>query len=318
MRKITDVIVKLRYVFLVLFLVAAGFSFYLSTKVNINEDIMKYLPSSSETKIGKDIMDESFTQQNSSVLNVLFKDLEEDEKQDTLKKLENINDVHSVDYDTTTTYNKENYTLYVLHVDDYADSEKAINVYNEVSENFKTAGMSGSIYDENKPILQLSIVVIAIICAMIILVILSDSYIEPFLYLISIGIAVFINKGTNIMFDSVSSITNSIVAILQLALSMDYSIMLSNRYKQEKENYNNKLDAMKEALYQSFKSITSSSVTTIVGLLALVFMSFTIGKDLGFVLAKGVLLSLVSIFFCLPALLLLFDPFILKNHLNST
>jgi predicted RND superfamily exporter protein len=317
MRKITDVIVKLRYVFLVLFLVAAGFSFYLSTKVNINEDIMKYLPSSSETKIGKDIMDESFTQQNSSVLNVLFKDLEEDEKQDTLKKLENINDVHSVDYDTTTTYNKENYTLYVLHVDDYADSEKAINVYNEVSENFKTAGMSGSIYDENKPILQLSIVVIAIICAMIILVILSDSYIEPFLYLISIGIAVFINKGTNIMFDSVSSITNSIVAILQLALSMDYSIMLSNRYKQEKENYNNKLDAMKEALYQSFKSITSSSVTTIVGLLALVFMSFTIGKDLGFVLAKGVLLSLVSIFFCLPALLLLFDPFILKTHKKS-
>ena len=317
MRKMTDAIVKLRYVFLCLFIALSVFSLYLSTKVNINEDIMKYLPSSSETKIGKDIMDTAFIEQDSSILNVMFKSLDEEEKQDTLKKLENIDGVSSVDYDTTDTYNKEKYTLYVLHVDDYADSKQAADVYAYVDDHFKTAGMSGSIYDENKPILQLWIVAVAITCAMIILIILSDSYIEPFLYLISIGIAVFINKGTNIMFDSVSSITNSIVAILQLALSMDYSIMLSNRYKQEKEKHDNKLDAMKEALYQSFKSIASSSITTIVGLLALVFMSFTIGRDLGFVLAKGVLLSLVSIFFCLPALLLILDNLITKTHKKS-
>lgn len=317
MKKTTDLIVKLRYVFLCLFLVGAGFSFYLSKQVRINEDIMKYLPSSSETKIGKDIMDEAFAEQASSTLNVMFKDLGEEEKQDIRKELEQIDGVHSVSYDATDTYNKDNYTLYVLHVEDYADAEKAKHVYNYVHDHFKTSGLSGSIYEENKPILQLSIVAIAIVCAMVILIILSDSYIEPFLYLISIGIAVFINKGTNIMFDSVSSITNSIVAILQLALSMDYSIMLSNRYKQEKEKQENKLEAMKEALYQSFKSIASSSVTTIVGLLALVFMSFTIGRDLGFVLAKGVLLSLVSIFFCLPALLLLFDHLIQKTHKKS-
>ncbi len=202
-------------------------------------------------------------------------------------------------------------------MDDYDHSEVATNVYNYVKDHFKVAGMSGSIYDENKLILQLWIVILAISSAMIILIILSDSYLEPWLYLISIGIAVFINKGTNIMFDQVSSITNSIVAILQLALSMDYSIMLSNRYKQEKKKHANKIEAMKEALYHSFKSISSSSVTTIVGLAALVFMSFTIGKDLGLVLAKGVLLSLISIFFCLPALLLIFDHLIEKTKKKS-
>lgn len=317
MKRLTDFIVKGRYVFLAIFTVLAGVSLYLSTKVNINEDIMKYLPVNSETKVGKDIMDEEFAEQDSSVLNVMFKDLTETEKEDTLKKLEEIDGVSSVSYENTDEYNKDNYTLYVLNVNDYDHSEVSTNVYNYVKDNFKTAGMSGSIYDENKPILQIYVVIVAIACAMIILIILSDSYIEPWLYLISIGIAVFINKGTNIMFDSVSSITNSIVAILQLALSMDYSIMLSNRYKQEKKTHKNKLDAMKEALYQSFTSISSSSVTTIVGLLALVFMSFTIGKDLGFVLAKGVLLSLVSIFFCLPALLLIFDDLIMKTKKKS-
>ncbi len=317
MRKITDFIVKGRYVFLALFVVVALFSLYLSTKVNINEDIMKYLPKTSETKIGKDIMDEEFTEQDFSVLNVMFKGLTNNEKEDTLKKLQSIDGVSSVDYENTEEYNKDEYTLYVLNVDDYNDSDTAANVYNYVKDNFKTAGMNGFIYDENKPVLQLWIVILAIACAMVILIILSDSYVEPWLYLISIGIAVFINKGTNIMFDSVSSITNSIVAILQLALSMDYSIMLSNRYKQEKLNHSNKIDAMKEALYHSFKAISSSSVTTIVGLVALVFMSFTIGKDLGFVLAKGVLLSLISIFFCLPALLLIFDDLIAKTKKKS-
>ena len=317
MRKLTDFIVKGRYVFLSLFVVLAGFSLFLSTKVNINEDIMKYLPLTSETKIGKDIMDQEFAEQDSSVLNVMFKGLSDTEKKDTLKKLEGIDGVSSVDYDDTDEYNKDKYTLYVLNVDDYDHSETAANVYNYVNDNFKTAGMSGPIFDENSPVLQFWIVIVAIACAMVILIILSDSYIEPWLYLISIGIAVFINKGTNIIFDSVSSITDSIAAILQLALSMDYSIMLSNRYKQEKKTHEDKIDAMKEALYQSFKSISSSSVTTIVGLIALVFMSFTIGKDLGFVLAKGVLLSLICIFFCLPALLLIFDNLIAKTKKKS-
>ena len=312
MRKVTDFIVKARYVFLTLFVILAIFSLYLGTKVNINEDIMKYLPETSEIKIGKDIMDEEFIEQDSSVLNVMFKGLSDTEKEDTLKKLESINGVSSVLYENTDEYNRDKYTLYVLNVDDYDHSKTAENVYNEVNE-MKPEAMSGSIYSEWKPVLQIWIVVVAIAMAMIILTILSESYIEPWLYLISIGIAVFINKGTNIIFPSVSNITDSIVAILQLALSMDYSIMLSNRYRQEREKEKDKTKAMKNALYNSFKAILSSSITTVVGLLALVFMSFTIGRDLGLVLAKGVVLSLVSIFFCLPGLLVLCDKLIMNS-----
>ena len=312
MRKITDFIVKKRYFFLILFSVLAIFCLYLNTKVNINEDIMKYLPKDSETKIGKDIMDSEFAKQDTSTLNVMFKGLSD--KKEILEKLEKVEGVSSVKYEDNDKYNKDDYTLYILEVSDYADSKTSTDVYHYVKDNFHTVGMSGTIYDENKPLLQLWIVILAILCAMVILTILSESYVEPWLYLISIGIAVFINKGTNIIFDSVSSITDSIVAILQLALSMDYSIMLSNRYQQEKEKHHDNIIAMKEALYHSFAAISSSSVTTIVGLLALVFMSFTIGKDLGFVLAKGVLLSLLSIFFCLPALLLIFDKLITKTR----
>ena len=317
LKKITDFIVEKRYFFLIIFILLSGLCLFLSTKVTINDDIMKYLPKSSETKIGKDIMDEEFLEQDTSTLNVMLKDLSKKEKQEAVKKLEKIEGVTSVEYEDTEEYNKKNASLYILTVDDYADSKTATNVYETVKKNFKKVEMNGTIYEENKPILQLWIVILAIACAMVILIILSDSYIEPWLYLLSIGIAVFINKGTNIIFPSVSSITDSITAILQLALSMDYSIMLSNRYKQEKEKQKDKKKAMKEALYHSFKAISSSSVTTIVGLLALVFMSFTIGKDLGFVLAKGVLLSLISIFFCLPALLLIFDDLIAKTKKKS-
>lgn len=317
MKKVTDFIIEKRNIFLILFVLLAGISLYLSKNVRINEDIMEYLPKSSETKIGNDIMSKEFSKQETSILNVMFKNLSEEEKEKTLIHLNSIKGVSSVDYEDTQEYNIREYTLYVVNVDDYADSSTAETVYKEIEKNFNFVGMSGSIYDANKPVLHTSIVILAISCAMIILIILSDSYVEPFLYLITIGIAIFINKGTNIIFDSVSSITDSITAILQLALSMDYSIMLSNRFKQEKEITKDKVKAMKNALYQSFKSISSSSITTIVGLLALVFMSFTIGQDLGFVLSKGVLLSLICIFVCLPALLLLFDNIIAKNHKKS-
>ena len=177
MRRITDFIVNKRYVFLSFFIILSVFSIYLSTKVKINEDIMKYLPLTSETKIGKDIMDKEFEEQDSSVLNVMFKSLTKSEKEETLNKLENIDGVSSVLYENTDEYNKDKYTLYILNVDDYDHSKTATNVYNYVKDNFKTAGMSGSIYDENKPILQLWIVIVAIACAMVILTILSDSHI---------------------------------------------------------------------------------------------------------------------------------------------
>lgn len=290
----------------------------------------EYLPSDSETRIGMDIMDKEFEEEKESYLNIMFKNLAEEEKEDMYQRLSTLDGVSSVDYEKESEeYNSNEYTLYTINVDDTEDSKTAASVYETVNEEFKDYEFytSGDIKDRNMTILPTWILVLAVVIVAIILIIMCESYIEPFLFLICIGIAVLLNNGTNIIFGTVSNVTSSIAAILQLALSMDYSIMLINRYRQEKENYTDKVKAMKEALYKSFSSISSSSLTTIVGLVTLVFMSFTIGKDLGLVLAKGVLLSLLVIFTCLPALILMCDraitktkkkaPNITLNHLGN-
>lgn len=314
MRKVTDFIVNRNKLILILFLVLSIFCIYLMGKVNINSDMSKYLPKTSETKIGNDIMNKEFDPIKSSTLYVMFENL--DDKDKTLKEIENIKNVDSVFYSETKKYKNKKYDLFTINVKDTSDSKVASNVYNEVNKQFKNEKITldGDIAQQNTPVLPTWIVALAISTAVLILLIMSDNLIEPFLILYSVGIAVFLNKGSNIIFDNVSSVTDGIVAVLQMALSMDYSIILINRFKQEKKHFKTNKEAMKEALYKSVGAIASSSLTTIVGLLVLVFMSFTIGRDLGIVLAKGVLLSLVSIFFCLPGLLLMFDKLILKTH----
>ena len=313
MQKITDFIVEKRLWIFIIFIILTILAVFSTKFTKINYDIMEYLPKSSDVRKGLDIMEDNFDDEMSS-LDIMLKDLSDEDKTKSLEYLKNLKYVDEVEYEDNEYYNKDNYTLYVLNLDYDSSSKEAKQVYTEVVEHFKDnlVDTSGSISSENKNVLPFYIVVIAVLSALVILIIMSESYIEPFLFLFAILIAVFLNKGTNFIFGSVSNITNSIAAILQMALSMDYSIMLMNRYRQEREGEEDKVKAMKKALYHSFKSISSSSVTTIVGLLALVFMSFTIGKDLGFVLAKGVLFSLVSIFTILPFLILLFDKLIFK------
>ena len=315
MKKFTDFIINKRYFILVLFIILTIFSGILASKVKINHDISKYLPDTSETRIGMNIMEKEFSETETSTLNLMFENLENEKKQEIKSELESIDNVESVDYDDSENYNKDNYTLYVITVDDVSDSDKAKSVYNQVTEKYKdyTFYTSGNVSEANKNVLPLWIIVLAVASALVLLLIMCESYVEPFLFLTSILMAVVLNKGTNIIFPNVSHITNSIAAILQMALSMDYSIMLMNRYNQEKKSEKDKVKAMKNALYKAFQAISSSSVTTIAGLLALVFMSFKIGKDLGFVLAKGVLFSLICIFFVLPSLILMFDKWIVKT-----
>ncbi len=313
MKKITDFIVEKRNYILILFIILAGISLYVSTKVNINYDIAKYLPKTSETRIGMDIMEEHFDELKESNLNVMFKGLSDDEKDKIYEELKDLDGVASISYDDSSKYNKDDYTLFVLNVDDVSDSKTSFDLYEEVLSRYEDAYLGGSIVNSNREVLNIWVVFFAIVAAMIILILMCESYVEPFLFLFTIGLGVFLNKGTNIFLPSVSNITSSIAAILQMALSMDYSIMLMNRYSEEREHEKNKVKAMKEALYHAFSAISSSSVTTIVGLLALIFMSFTIGRDLGFVLAKGVLFSLICIFTCLPGLIILFDDWIRKT-----
>lgn len=305
-----------RYLFVALFFILAIISIVVQNKVTINYDITKYLPNTSEMKKGLSIMEEEF-KNDDGILNIMFKGLKENEKETIKKELQNFDHVNKVEYREESSNQKE-YTLYTVSVDG-KDKKVGDQVYQKIMDQYENyhVSTSGNIAERNKAVLPMYVVVIAVLSALVILIIMSSSYVEPFLFLFSILIAVALNKGTNLFLGEVSNITDSISAILQMALSMDYSIMLMNRYNQEKQVEKDNKQAMKKALHHSFKSISSSSLTTIVGLLALVFMSFTIGKDLGIVLAKGVLFSLVSIFFVLPGLILIFDRWIEKTKKKS-
>lgn len=154
----------------------------------------------------------------------------------------------------------------------------------------------------------------AVIIGAAILLIMCKSYFEPVLLLVSIGVAILLNMGTNVIFESVSDMTFSIAAVFQLVLSIDYSIMLLHRYQQEFELLGRKYKekAMRNAIINAFGSVSSSSITTIVGLLVLLMMSFTIGKDIGLVISKGVFFSLVCVFTVMPSLILWFDHLVDK------
>ena len=318
MRKITDFIVNHCYIIFAVFLVLTGICGILATKVKINKDIYSYMPADSETSLGLNIMNDEFDYSATSSYEMMLTDVPANQKNAIKEQIESVEGVKSVDYNDSDEYNRDRYTRYKITVDAPADSETAGRVYNEIhnkySEEYEVAE-SGQVHDYNGTVLQIHIALLAVAFAMVILIIMSKSWVEPFLFLFAILLAVVVNKGTNIIFPNVSHITDAIAAILQMALSMDYAIMLSTRYRQEKAKADcpDKQTAMRRAMRYSFGAISSSSVTTVVGLAVLVLMSFTIGRDMGLVLSKGVILSLVSIFTSLPALLLLFDKAIEKT-----
>ena len=296
--------------------------------VNVNKDMTMYLPKDSAMRHGLDLMKTEFGDENSSDLEVMFDDLKTNaQKQDVLQKLEAMKYADSVDYDAVDEdedhfYNKGKYTRFIINCEYDQYSKEASALWNDVMETYvngpdvdedRNVVLGGTINSANKNELPLWILVIAVSLVVVILLIMASSWIEPLAFMITIGIAVLINMGTYVFFPSISKTTFGIVAILQLGLSMDYSIMLLNRYRQERRLTDEKHAAMREALSRSFGAITGSSLTTFAGLLALVFMSFTIGADIGLSLAKGVIISMLCIFTALPALILGFDDLMLRT-----
>ena len=316
MKKISNFLVEKRFLIFGIMVIFSIISIIVMNKVNINYDMTKYLPSDSNMKKGMEIMEKEFPSTIDSTLNIMFENLTEEEKETIENDLAKIKNVDKVEYEIDSEeYNKDQYTLYKLHIYKEATSKDSKQVYNDITHNYNKytyylGGDLDEIYTSDfTPTLLISILVIM----MIILFTMSKSWFEPLLFIITILFAIILNKGTNIIFDSVSSITNSIAALLQLVLSMDYAVMLINRYRQEKQNEKDKIKAMKETINNSFKSISSSAITTITGLLILVFMTFTIGKDIGLVLAKGVFFSLLCVFTILPCLILTTDKILEKT-----
>ncbi len=314
MKKIADFIVSKRYLVLIATVVISILCAGLSLKVGINTDLTTYLPDEFSMTQGLDIMNKEFPAlAMDKTIRVMAEGLDESGKTQLLEKLEAIEHVSSVTYNSSDEYNKDGYTLYVVNTTYEYGSEEELaieaaleNDFAEYDLIYKNDNMSDV---EIPPVLLIG----AVSIALVILFIMCGSWFEPVLFMVAIGFAVIINAGTNIFLGSVSNVTQAIAAIMQMILSMDYSIILMNRYRQEKEHCDNKYDAMKKALQNSFSSVASSAFTTIVGLLMLVFMKFKIGFDIGVVLAKGVFCSMICVFTVLAVLIVMSDKLITKT-----
>lgn len=269
MKKVANIIVEKRILIVIFMLMLTVASFFGMKKVNINSDMTKYLPYDSEMKQGIALMDRDFKDVNTmQTIKVMFKGLNAEER---LKMSEEL----AIEKKLT---------------DDFANHNMVYETDNETEAQ-----------------IPIWIIAVALGIAFVILLLMSGSWLDPPLLMVTIGIAVVLNMGSNILLGTVSETTYSIAAILQMVLSMDYSIILMNRYRQEKQRIPDKKEAMKVALANAFSSIASSSMTTVIGLLALVFMRFKIGFDLGVVLAKGVAISMICVMVLMPFLILLMD-----------
>ena len=279
-------------------------------RTRINTDMTRYLPDDSRMKQGIEQMTEEFGEEGvgTGISRVMFWSLPDSLRVTTKEEIAAIDGVSSILYQQgVEEYNRGEKVLYELlcgnqrsqrEIAEEISDKYGSNVVVETSEQGTTA--------------PLGVILIAFVLLLIVLFIMCESWLEPPIFLVAIGVAVAVNMGTNALLRSVSATTNSIAAILQLVLSIDYSIILMNRYRQERFSGEDKFTAMTIALKKASSSIVSSAFTTIVGLMALVFMKFKIGADMGIVLAKGVLCSLVSIFTVLPTLILAGDESIEK------
>ncbi len=315
MKKAAGFITKYSKLILLLMLAVCIFCAYLITKVEINTDMTKYLSDDSSMKIGVDIMKEELDAASSyQSIRVMFTGLEESEKEAVLARLEAIDYVDSVDYEFgSDDYNKDEYTLYVVNTEYAYSSSEMSSIEKALLSDFGEYELTYHNDDDSDVELPAWVIAVALLLMLAVLFAMCNSWFEPLLFIVTIGVAVAINMGTNVILGSVSNITFTIGAILQLILSMDYSIILMNRYRQELSQCKDKKTAMQLSLTRAFSSVASSGMTTIVGLLMLVFMSFKIGFDLGIVLAKGVAISMLCVFTVLPGLILIFTPIILKS-----
>ncbi|MDR0890440.1 MAG: MMPL family transporter [Oscillospiraceae bacterium] len=308
MKRVTNFIVEKRTVILLLFLLLTLACGFFMTLVKVNKDMTVYLPDDSAAKQGLALMSQEFAPASS--LRLMLKDVPEAQKMHLREAFAQLAHVQSVSYEPgTAQYNKGAYTLYVLELaaaSGSPEAEAAVAQAKELCADYDPVS-GGDAQTESVSEFMSQIIGIALLILLGILLLMCDSWLDPALILAATAVAVLLNMGTNILFESISNITYAVAAVLQLVLSMDYSIMLLSRYRQELQQTADRKAAMKAALAKSMAAISGSAVTTIVGMLALVFLSFTIGKDLGLVLAKGVFFSLLCIFTVLPALILLLD-----------
>lgn len=334
MKKIGKAIAKGRFLIFILalaLLVPSAIG-YLNTRVNY--DILSYLPESLETVSGQDIMVDEFGMGAFSMVIVEGMDNKDAAALET--DLETINHVKEVLwYDDMLdlsvpvsmipdsirdAFFQGDATMMIALFDNTTSADETMEAITDmrkmVGKDCFISGMSGVVTDiKNLALQEMPVyVVIAAVLSLLVLLLTTDSFVLPFIFLSSIGFAVVYNMGTNIFLGQISYITQALVAVLQLGVTMDYSIFLLHSYEEAKPNYKNRNDAMAEAIANTFISVAGSSVTTVAGFAALIFMTFELGRDLGIVMIKGVVIGVICCVTVLPSMILIFEKAIDKTR----
>ncbi len=327
-------VVKFRHVILiaaVLLLIPAAIG-YIGTRVNY--DLLYYLPDGIDTMDGQDIMMEDFGAGAFSM--VVVENMDYKNVAELKKKIEGVDHVAKVLwYDSFVdinipvemmpekvykAFNTEDSTLMMVIFDDTSSGDgtlQAINDVRDVTEHQCFISGISAIVADTKALSERETpiyVVLAVAISLIIMALIMDSYLVPLFFLLSIGMAIVYNLGSNIVFGEISYVTKALAAVLQLGVTMDYSIFLWHSYEEQCKIHDDHLEAMAQAIASTIVSVVGSSITTIAGFVALCFMSFTLGFDLGIVMAKGVIFGVIGCVTILPSMILIFDKALKKTH----
>ncbi|MCI6021835.1 MAG: MMPL family transporter [Clostridia bacterium] len=319
MYKLAEFIVDKRNLFFLIYIIALVFCIFSRNWVKVENDVTKYLPESTETRQGLTVMNDQFVTYGTA--QVLLANISYDRAQEAADMIEDINGVTSVTFDNTEDHYKGTSALLDVTFDGEEEDQISIDAMNEIKD--KLAGYdvyySTSVANDDSANLESEMQVVTAIAAVIIVVVLlltSKSYAEVPVLLITFIAAALLNMGTNFLLGTISFISNSVTIVLQLALAIDYAIILCHRYTEERENLPAR-EATITALSKAIPEISSSSLTTVSGLLALAFMQFKIGEDLAVVLIKAIILSLLSVFTLMPGLIMVFSKWMDKTvHKN--
>ncbi|MGN0553165.1 MAG: efflux RND transporter permease subunit, partial [Oscillospiraceae bacterium] len=322
MKKFYEKVITQPVVITVIFVLLTVFFALCKPLIPVNYDMNDYLPDDSRSTVSLDVMEQEF---DGGIPNarVMLKDVTIPQALDYKDKIETVDGVDDVmwlddscditqpvetmDKSTVETYYKDGNALLTVTISE----EKNLSAVNEIQDiigenNSMTGSAVSTAVATESTVSEISLItVIAVIFVILVLLLTTNSWIEPVVIMAGLGVSLMINAGSNIIFGEISFVTNAAGMILQLAVSLDYSVFLLHRFEESRKEFSSPKEAMADALTKSTSSILSSGLTTVIGFLALGLMRFKIGPDLGFALAKGVAISLICVFIFMPCLTML-------------
>lgn len=315
MMKLAAFIVDKRNLFFLLLVIGVIFSMFSTNWIQVENDLKAYLPAGCETRRGLDIMDDQFVTYGTA--QIMVENVSMARAQALCESMKAIEGVQSVDYDETEDYRNVS-ALYSITFDYSEKDDECLDSLEAVKQSLAGEDfyVSTSLGNSSADIIAQEVSVIMVLVAVIVVAVLlltSQTYAEVPVLLLTFVSAMILNQGTQFLMGTISFVSNSVTSILQLALSLDYAVILCNRYKEERESLPIR-EAVIAALSKGIPEIGSSSLTTIGGLVAMLFMQFKIGPDMAICLIKAVLFALLSVFVFMPGFLMLFGPLMDKTR----